>query len=906
MRLSGVKIHFRDFYGITLPFALILTFIFSSLVGVSYLFVSVNLNQMQSSLWAAQAIATAEGINERVKARLNTKQKIQVSREQETRLKSLGEEELEEEEDLEEEALEEEFDEETEEFDEYYADEVLKISRYITFKEPPETPQVEEDTPGVEPIPDVTIQPEANVEKIGDIEIPQGTILTKGIMLVVYKDDKLDLNLKDIEEAKKQFRDKLPVPVIKALVPNFSEPNKRASFVVNGENLSNKTPTFSNKDIFIEDIKGGPLIQFLISEDVKPGLTRFYIDTAQAEFYVVPTYDGSPKPVIYEIKNNEANQLLEVKAGQSRLLVMIYGYDLNLNKSLPVVIPDVAGIVPQVKDVSQNGKEITLLLSLNKKVEPGVHSLFVVTEGGISNTWLFNVLPRDETQIAITTHVATYSTSLTLLDINVVQGLLPLIDEDETSKKEKALQKKAKIETKKKEAEELGLDIDEEEEVTETEKLSPFANLDLETSWLLETTAKVGRVTKTVSEVVTRKVPNIQAALTTNGSVSFEGGGFQIIGSTTGMTTLVEPTYVSNSLLVVEGPPEEPELSIGGTQGKGDQEIVPPRSPIELGFTPGSLVAVYKEGGRIGELDYGVINRAGINTIELRSPGLMDFHYQGDSVFQFVPPVLGRIKVQEGDAERHLVPKEFSVAIPNPAMSKEIFGANLEQFSELANYYTNDTNVPKDEFDLPAPFMGLSYIDGTPAYNESNLLSGKGVLIIDTRSDNQGKPFGEVEISGDSKSPVEFSGILYVYGNLKINGVVNIGGAVVVDNASQGQVQIASNATGRIFYDESALRQTLLGIPFTTVPGTVMISSKPINLSGYVQTGTELASKLGAATTLVEETKEGEIKPLEAAKAPELPPEEALVETEKRPVVETIQVRPEDTKSPEQELIELF
>lgn len=898
----------RNTYGITLPFALILTFIFSSLIGVSYLFVSVNLNQMQSSLWAMQGIAIAEGINERVKARLNSKHRIQVSPDQEARL-SASEEEFEE--DLEEEELvEEEFDEETEEFDEYYADEVLKISRYITFREPPEPPPQEEAPPGSEAPPNPLLQPEANVESIGDIEIPPGTILTKGVMLVVYKDEKLDLNLKDIEEAKKQFRDKLPVPQIKSLIPNYSEPGTRSSFVVNGENLSGKFPSFTNKGIVIENVKGGPLVQFIVEEDVMPGSTRFNLDIAQAEFYIVPKYDGSSKPVIHEIKGPDNNQFLEAKAGQSRIFIMIYGNALFLKKSPPVILPDAAGIIPKVKDYPENGKEINILLTINKKVEAGIHSLVVATEGGLSNTWLFNVLPPEETQIAASTNIATYSTSLTLLDINVIQNLLPLIDqEDEATKKDKAVKKDAKKQAKAKELLNEGeeVDLEEEEEPLESEKLSPFANIDLETGWLLETTAMVGRVTKTVSEVVTRKVPNVHAALTTNGSVSFEGGSFQIIGASLAMTTLVEPTYVSNTLLTVEGPPEEEsELPITKTEEQAGTQVAVPRSPDELGFTPGSLVAVYKGGGRIEELDYGIVSRVGTNSIELKPPGLMDFHYQGDGVFQFIPPVISREKIQQEDSEKHLIPKEFPIAISNAAKAKEIFNANLDQFSELADYYSNDTTVPKDEFDLPNAFMGLSYIEGTPAFDESNLLSGKGVIIIDTRSDNQGNPSGEVEISGDNKTPVEFNGILYIHGNLKISGVVNLGGAIIVDNDSRGSVQIASNANGRIYYDDPSIKQALLNIPFTTVPGTVMISNKPIDLSGYVQTGTELAAKLGASPTVIEETKEGEIKPLEAVKVPELPPEEAIVEAEKRPSVETIEVRPEGGKTAEEELIELF
>ena len=164
----------RNSSGMTLPFALILTFIFSALVAVSYIFVSVNLLQMQSNLQGASAVAVAEGINERVKARLNSKSKIQPSPTQEKRLKA-GDETTDEE-DTDEDALaNDEFDESSDDFDEYYAVEILKISRYITFREPPE--KKEEETSQKEESPAITedqaAKPEANVEMIGNIEIQQ-------------------------------------------------------------------------------------------------------------------------------------------------------------------------------------------------------------------------------------------------------------------------------------------------------------------------------------------------------------------------------------------------------------------------------------------------------------------------------------------------------------------------------------------------------------------------------------------------------------------------------------------------------------------------------------------------------------------------------------------------------------
>ncbi|MBI3308934.1 MAG: hypothetical protein HYZ79_06135 [Candidatus Melainabacteria bacterium] len=853
---------------------------------------------MQSSLHVSQAIAAAEGINERIKARLNTKSKIQPSPQQEEKLEAGDgfEDEFDEDDEFFEEEM---FDEATDIYDEYYADEVLKISRYITFREPPPSvgPSVEGAGATAEE------KPEANVKAIGSISIPRGTVLQKGVKLVVFKDEMIDLDLEDIVPEDSQFvRGKLPAPIVKTLSPNFAEINSRANFTVIGENLSyDQKARFNNKNIQIEDIKAGPFVEVLIGDKVKSGLTSFYWESAKGEFYIIPSFDGSVAPVITEVKNTQGEQLLDLKAGQRGVVLMIYGIDLFLNKSLPVIIPDACGVIPKVKDQLPNGKEVTITLDIEPKVEPGIHTLSVATEGGLSNTWLFNILPADETVAEFSANSATFTSSLTLLDVMVIQNLLPLIDEDEE------LENQA-------DPDELADEEEDEtdpfaEEIPEKEKLSPFANTDLETVWLLETSTKVGMTIRTVSETIRRTTPDIMAALITNGKITFNGGGYNIIGQTTAMTILREATYVSNTALAVPGPPEEGE--------EVDESQPPPQSPGELGFTPGSYVAVYKAGEDIDELDYAVIKSVGRDTIELVPPGFMDFHYQGDGVFQFTPGAILNAGVIDEETKKHIVPPGFLLKIPKSAVFRNIFMANLEQFSELADYYSKDSQVPKDEYGIPLGFVGLSYIESTPVFDATNVLTGKGVLVIDTRGDNLGEPTGSVEITGDSRNQVDFTGVLYVHGNLRIEGNVNITGAVIVDNDSRGEIEIGSNALGMIAYDERAITQVLLSTPFTTSPGTVMITSKPLNLGDYVQSGSE-AIALGAAPSV----------PGTEGAPPEIPPETMvaaseveLVEAEVKPKAPEKSIGTYDLfdkeeikdigggkkeKSPEEELIDLF
>lgn len=856
----------RNQFGFTLPFALILTFIFSSLVGVAFVFVAINLNQMQGSLKTTQALVLAEGINERIKTRLNTKTMVMLTPEEESKLDGFADDfGDDDEEDL---FDDDDFDESTELFSEYYADEVVKISRYITFRTPPETEEGEEEF-GVGSLGDLEDEeeeeeqrPEANVATIGNIDVPPGTVLSPGFMLVVHKEEKIDLMLKDIsEDGYQPYRQKLPSPVIRSLSPNYGEANSKGTFVIIGENIAyDDNAKFIERDIVIEDIKGGPLIEYYLKPEVMPGIYKFYWDTAKAEFYVIPPYEGLQSPIIDEILVGTGDQLLDVRAGERGIALMVYGYDLYLNKSLPVVVPDAAGIIPRVKDGSVSGNEITLTLDIDKRVEPGPHFLFVATEGGISNTWVFNVLPPDENAAPSSPSVAVYTTSLTLLDINPIENLLPLIDEDELDDEPVDAGEEEDVIT---DPEDPDFDPD---DLPESDKLGPFSNADLETSWLLETEVMVGMATRTVSEVISRRVPKINAALLTNGVIVFNGGGFRIVGATTAMTELVEPTYLTNTEVKVKGPPDEDELGEPGfidqapdanaVDPVGDPNAPPaaneeelPQSPEELGFAEGEFAAVYKAGDDINMLDYAIINMLGNNTIGFSPPGLKEFHYEGDGVFQFVPPVISKEEITQEEAERHLVPKDFALNIPSAANFKTLFGSNLNQYAELADLYTNDPSIPQDEFDLPVGFMNLTYIDGTSIFDEGNNLVGKGLLIVDTRADNVGRPDGVVEINGDSRNPAEFTGVVYIKGNLRIGGNITINGAIIVDNGDFGQVEIASNAIGMITYDERAIKQTILSIPFTTKPGTVMISSKPLDLGSYVLSGTK-GNDLGASSTL--------------------------------------------------------
>ena len=632
--------------------------------------------------------------------------------------------------------------------------------------------------------------------------------------------------------------------------------------------------------------------------------------------YVIPPYEGSTRPVISDLRASNGDQLFEIKAGQRGIVVKIYGLDLYLKKSQPVVISDVAGLVPKVKDQSPGGNEITVSVDIDKSVEPGTHSLVVATEGGLSNAWIFNILPPDQAE-EVTADTAIVSSSLTLLEIRVINDLLPLIDDGGDIPEEKGKASKSDDEAEDEEEDEEGID-EEEEELTEKQKLGPFANTDLETVWLLETTAMIGKTTRTISEVVQRQVPNINAGIITNGEISFDGGSYKVLGATTAMTTLTEPTYISNSVLMIKGPEkveeeqpkeDEPQDKIKGKDDK--TQASEKKTQQELGFIPGAFISIYREGESISELDYSIISMVSDDTLELMPPGLMDFHYEGDSVFQFVPPVISKEKVSDSVAEKHIVPKDFSLGIPNQAKFLNIFRSNAEQLAGLSDLYTNDTGIPQDEFGLPIGYMGLSYIEATPSFSDKNTLSGKGIIIIDTRGDNQGKPIGDVEIIGDSKNPSEINGILYVHGNLRIDGNVVINGAVIVDNESTGQLQISSSALGRITWNPGSIRQTLLYIPFTTKSGTVKISNKPIDLSGYVESASGAAEKLGAAP-ITPEGAAAEVKQFESGKGQELPPEEALVETverpekEEKPIFEPIPFFPGGKKSAEEELIDLF
>lgn len=860
----------RNQKGFTLPFALVLSLVFASLIGVGYLFVIINSRLMQSSLVSTQAVFLAEGINEIVKMRLNMKQVPVLSKEEQDKLKEKDEfagESFDDEDPVEEEEEdlfeEDDFNEETELFSEYYADEVVKISRYITFRNPSDDEKKESDlisgtgegqnSSEVKDKP----KPEEHVATLGNIDIPQGTKLEKGLKLVVYKDETIDFMLEDISlTGTPYFMDKLPLPRIETLSPNYGEVGARGTFTVIGENLSTKEIAhFTKKDVVIEDIKGGPSIDFSINKDAKTGVVNFYWDTAKTEFYVLPPYEGGSSPVIEDIQVNDSASFLEVEQGKRGLRLKVYGVDLYLNKSLPVIVSDTTGIVGKVKNESLSGSEITISLNIDRNVELGSHSIFIATEGGFSNSWTFNVIPSDKNQQKLSPTIATYSTSLTLLEVKVLEDIIPLIDEDEEGEVDNVGDEGEDDEEGGRPTDELDDMDDEEEELSEKEKLGPFSNADLETRWLLETSVMIGSTTRTVSEIIERKLPLVDAAVITNGKISFSGGSFKIQGITNAMTILTDSLYALDTILKVPGKSKKEstedtsvDMAESPSTGQPAQAVQDQtQSPSELGFKPGNYVTVYRAGGEIGNLDYALITKVGDDYIEVSPPGFMDFHYENEDVFQFMPPVISAEPIDKTDAERHIVPKDYFLTIQNAASFKNIFGANLDQFRELADLYTNDPTVPKDKLNLPVGYMNLSYLDTTAVFGEDNNLIGKGVLVVDTRSDNAGNPSGIVEITGDSRVPAEFTGIVYVRGNVRIDGNIIINGALIVDNAPNGEVEIASNAIGMIQYDEKAIKQTILSIPFISKPGTFMISSKNLDLGNYVLSTTK-TQMLGASS----------------------------------------------------------
>lgn len=869
MRINKTNNLFRNDQGFTLSFALILCLIFSSLLYSSYYLLGINTKFASRNIFKSQAIYLAESGNNRALARLNVKT-----------LPEIESQELSEED---EEALDEELDEffDDEDFEEFFDDEDLddldfggeggefdfltEIPRYINFyhKEPfyvnidtgakiteagyfaliaaqnLRLQQLRAQNPDVNQRTEIPIQelyfplPEVNVQKIGSIPIAKGEHLKPGFRIVLAEKSTINYKQSDIVDEYLNyvpaFSEPRSKPVVRGISPNYAYPGEFLDIYVVGDNLENLFPEISTSDIVLMEYSDG-LISVDIKEQIKPGRYSIKIGPAQTEFYIVPLSTAGQAPAIADIrlkKERDGNQQFVKMFSQDSVDITITGDNLSDGKTAPIIVPDGIGITVDVTSFDRNMVSCTVT---TKKAIAGSHFLSLHTTGGESGSWIFNV-EKTITELDVDPFTGTYSTVLTLLEVNSLSNL-PLKAEVEASPNNKSAKGGANRPGSGGGSGRPGGSGAAAATGTVSLKNKQFDLLrsDLETVWKVETVSTVNKISYKETKVIRRSAPRAAAAIITNTKLSFGQSSLIIEGLLEASTFLEESVSSGDSIIRVEGiNPDDlnvfdsredldarPLVPTGGAVIENLGLGINKNNPLGKGFKPGGIIAI--NSSKTGSVynDYSIVKESGSNTITV-DPGFKNGHFSGDEVVQFIPALISPDELNDRDAARSLNPPGAMVSIPGQLSFDYVFRTRLDRIEEWSNAKTINTKIP-DNFDLPYEgYFGLNIIEGTPDYTGSNALYGQGALIIDTTEGGFNPSGGTVTIGGSSKLPSIFDGLIYIIGKLQITGPTEIRGAIIV-NSPTDNATTRIGGSGNISYDKNSINKAILHLPFTVEP----------------------------------------------------------------------------------------
>ena len=107
----------------------------------------------------------------------------------------------------------------------------------------------------------------------------------------------------------------------------------------------------------------------------------------------------------------------------------------------------------------------------------------------------------------------------------------------------------------------------------------------------------------------------------------------------------------------------------------------------------------------------------------------------------------------------------------------------------------------------------MQNIYGSPSFTGGNALIGQGLLVVDTTQGGTVPGGGTVTISGGSKYPADFRGLIYIKGNLQIKGNVEIQGAIIVDSPNEN-ARVEIGGSGFIRFSEPEVSKSIIDIPF--------------------------------------------------------------------------------------------
>ncbi len=660
--------------------------------------------------------------------------------------------------------------------------------------------------------------PEVNVRQIGTIKFEKGTHLKPGFRIVLAQ--KVPVKLKQpsiVEEYLNQspsVLESLPRPILKALSPNFASPGDYLDVYCEGENLDDYPAEFSSAGITVYEGKC-PRVSIAIKEDAKPGKYKVKVGPNRAEFFIVPSRTDAPVPIINDIIDPKGiigvNQFTKMLDKQ-KIDIKITGLGFG-TKNPPLIVPDASGITVEI--VSFKDTEIVCSIATNR-ADSGAHYLSIFTEGGQSNSWVFNV-EKDISAVANDPNTGTYSTVLTLLEVNSLANLpiKSILEIDFAGRP----QGDASIGTDKGDKRPESSD-----KPTNKKKSFDLLRSDLETVWKLETIATVNGINYKETKIIRRNVPRLSAAITTNTGLSFGQSSVVIAGVNLAQTRLEESSSGGDTTIFVEGDGPDKDLF----KSRDEETKLTPtgeavvedfgfnrtgNSPASKGFTPGSIVTIVGLSRRNTYSDFSFVESTGPNTITVRDPGFSDSHFIGDDVFQIIPSVITPMEMSDRDSQRNLNPPGSFVNIPDLYFFEYVFRTRLDKIAEWTGGVNTDLSVPSDIENDYDGYFGLNIISGEPSYSGANTLYGQGALIVDTTQGGLNPAGGTVTLGGSSKLPSIFDGVIYIIGKLQVSGPVAItGGIVVYSPEDRGTVKISGS--GDIKYEANSIKKAILHLPF--------------------------------------------------------------------------------------------
>ncbi|MDA1020518.1 MAG: hypothetical protein O2962_03100 [Cyanobacteria bacterium] len=884
MRINNRKTSKKNDKGFTLVFALILCIIFSTLLYSSYYLLGINTKFAARDIFKAQSIYLAESGNNRALASLNVKTLPDIDEEEDDdenddddfdefddQLDALlgadGDDDFFDDEELDNFFDDEELDDlDFDEGDEEY-EFLTKIPRYTNFylKEPfyvniDSGAKVTEATyysliaeqnirlqaqraqnPEITDRTEIPIQeiyfplPEVNVQKIGIINIAKGQHLKPGFRVVLAERSTINLKQKDIVD---EYLNYVPPfnelklrPVVRGISPNYAYADEFLDIYIDGDNLQNIFPEISSSDISLMEYSDG-LISVDINPKAKPGRYIIKIGPSKSEFYIVPTNSEGRSPQIGDIRLKEerdGNQQFVKMFSQDTLDITITGEDLSDGKTPPIIVPDASGITVDILSYTRNKIEAKVTTT---KAIAGSHFLTIHTTGGASGSWIFNI-EKTISELAIDPFTGSYSTVLTLLEVNSLSNLTLKSDvASNPSGRPQANGGASRPSSGGGSGRPGG-------QTTTSLKNKKFDLLrsDLETVWKAETIATVNKINYNETKILRRSAPRANAALVTNTEISFSQSSLIIEGLLQASTFLEESSTSEDTVIQVEG--EDPnDVNIFDSRSELNQTPLVPtgkavienlglgkklNNPEGKGFSSGGIIAINSSKTGSNFSDYAIVKSSGSNTIEVTEPGFKNGHFTGDEVVQFIPALISPEELNDREAARSLNPPGAFVNITGQTNFEYVFRTRLERIEEWSDAKTKNTQVPED-FDLDTEgYFGLNIIDGTPDYTGSNALYGQGALIIDTTEGGFNPSGGTVQIGGSSKLPSIFDGVIYIIGKLQITGPTEITGAIIVNSPTDGGTT-RIGGTGNISFNQNSINKAILGLPFTAEPRSRRLS----------------------------------------------------------------------------------